>query len=891
MWILRTMNASMFKHDPFWHAFSPTRLFDELHSSPEGLSETQILAQRAKYGLNELPKEKPLDWWRIFVHQFLSPLIVILLVAVLVSGFLEDWVDAGVILAAVLLNTVIGFIQEYKANRALIALQAWVQPRAEVRRDGRVVEISAHELVPGDILYLRTGDQVSADARLLEVVDVQMNESALTGESMPIVKQAKELPSGTILTDRSNMVFAGTHVVAGHAMAIVVATALQTEFGKIAQMLSETKEGLTPLQKELATFARVMAMLIFTLVVSLFFVGIVLGRDPIELFELSVALAVAAIPEGLLVSVTIILAIGMQRILKRRSLTRRLIAAETLGSVSVICSDKTGTITMGDMRAVSVFTLDESFDLGSISEIVEGSFKTLFDVAQLCNDAEVVELANGTFEIKGNPTDRALLLAAQSLGFGIVAHRQGHVRIGEIPFDSTRKYMVTRHEWDHATRLLIKGAPERIVPFMSHVMRGKKMVRFAENEKQLFQKRIEEMTSQGLRVVAFGYCETTKDERSVQEHDLHDFIFLGFIGLRDPIRKEAHAQILAAKKAGVKTVIVTGDHPETARIIGREAGIMTREDAVVTGIELDEWSDEELQKKIAHISIFARVEPRHKMRIIQAFQARGDVVAMTGDGVNDAPALKAADVGVAIGSGTEVAKQAADLVLLDNDLGTITAAIEEGRVIFDNIRKVTVYLVAGSFTELILVGGSLFLHLPLPLLPAQILWINMIADSFPSIGLTLEKGERDVMSLPPRSRTEPILSREMMRLIVLIGMTTNIVLFGIFLWFLDAGMNVRYIQTFLFVAVGVDTLIYVFAVKSLRRSLFHLNPFSNGWLLMSVCLGIFLMWVSVEAPFFQSIFGTMSLSLSDWGIIFMIGIFKLLVIELTKEFFLKSWKK
>lgn len=873
-------------HHPIWHHVSSQHVFDELHSSLAGLSEKDISTKRLKYGLNELPKEKPLAWWKIFAHQLASPFIVILFVAALMSGILGEWVDTWVILAAVLLNTLIGFFQEYKANHALVALQAMVQPRAHVRRDGRVFEIFASEIVPGDVLLLHTGDRVTADARLLDVVDLQINESALTGESLAVEKQTQELPLGTILSDRTNMVFAGTHVVAGHATAIVVATGIQTEFGKIAEVLSETTEGQTPLQQELAQFARWMAFLILVLILVVFSVGVVVGKNIIEMFELSVALAVAAIPEGLLVSVTIILALGMQRILKRRSLTRRLVAAETLGSVSVICLDKTGTITEGDMRVVSVFTLDESVPFESIPERKDGPIKKIFDVALLCNDAEIVEHQNGEFEIKGNPTDRALLLAAQSLGLGISVQKQTHARVGEIPFDSSHKYMVTRHLFGDETRLLMKGAPERILPFLSHAVVGKKIVSFSEQEKKTFETCVHKMTSEGLRVVALGYRDTTKEARSVHKEDLHAFIFLGFLGLRDPIRKEAHAQILAAKKAGVRTVIVTGDHPQTARIIAKEAGMTIGEEGIVTGVQLDRWSDEELQKKIEHIHIFARVEPQHKMRIIQAFQLRGDVVAMTGDGVNDAPALKAADIGIAVGSGTEVTKQVADLVLLDNDLGTITAAIEEGRIIFDNIRKVTVYLVAGSFTEMILIGGSLFLGLPLPLLPVQILWINMVADSFPSVGLTLEPGDKDVMSLSPRSRTEPILNREMMKIIFLIGVITNVVLFGLFLWLLKSEMTVTHVRSFLFVAVGVDSLLYVFAVKSLRRSLFHVSLFSNRWLLLSVCFGLLLMILAVEVPFFQTIFETTPLTVSDWGFILSIGIVKLLVIEIAKEFLL-----
>lgn len=872
-----------------WHALSGRETVGILHSSKNGLTDQESKKRLQKDGLNILPKETPISWWKILLQQFLSPLILILLFAAILSIVLSELVDFYVILGAVILNTTIGFVQEYKANRGLEALQNMVQSRACVLREGKRIEILASEIVFGDILLLATGDRILADARLLEVVDVQVDESSLTGESFPIKKSVEELLPETVLADRKNMVFAGTSVIAGHATAVVVAIGKKTEFGKIADLLIKTKEIQTPLQVELARLARWIAVIVIVLIVGLFGVGIFVGKSVFEMFEMSAALAVAAIPEGLLVSVTIILAIGMQRILKRGSLTRHMIAAETLGSVSVICSDKTGTMTEGEMQVVSIHTLEDRFQVNHIKESEHATFRKLFDAMVLCNDANSI-YSNDLKEkhIVGNPTDRALLNASNVLGLDVETIRSNAERIGEIPFDSIRKYMVTRHTWDHSSRLFVKGAPENILPFFSYVYIGKKMEHFEPHHKKQFDKIVQDLTKEGLRLIAIGMKDTTKDHTTIDNNDLHGFVFLGFLGLKDPLRKESKMQILAAQNAGIRTVMITGDHPETARQIGEEAGLATHANQVVVGEELDTWSEEELLSRIGQINIFARVEPRHKIRIVSAFQSLGEVVAMTGDGVNDAPALKVADIGVALGSGTEVAKQTADIVLIDNNLGTITSAVEEGRIIFNNIRKVSVYLLGGSFTEIILIGGSLLLGLPLALLPAQILWINLVADSFPSIGLTFEPGEKDIMLLPPRKRTEPVLNRSIFSLTVWIGLLTGGILFGTFVLLNRSGLDITYVRSVLFAMVGVDTLIYVFALKSFRHPFFLARPFANPILLLCIGIGFLLMFIPFGIPFFHQIFVIQYLSLSDWGFVVMIGFVKLILIEFGKIFIFKS---
>ncbi len=869
-----------------WHNFDTKKVFENLKSTDKGLVSLEVEKRLLRTGKNELPREGSEGAIKIFVRQFTSPLIVILILAAVASYFLHEFVDMGVIIAAIVLNTIIGFVQEFKANRALEHLRVLVEPKATVLRDGKEQSVSADVLVPGDVLILQTGDSVTADARIFESVDLEVNESTLTGESAPVDKTVKKLAPKTLMAERANMVFAGTSIVAGRARAVVVETGLKTELGKIANLVAVTKEIKTPLQSELGRLSKWIAAVVVGLITILFAVGILFDRGAVEMFETSVALAVAAIPEGLLVAVTIILAIGMQRILRRKSLVRRLVAAETLGSVSVICSDKTGTITEGEMRVTDVVSFYETYEFDHSHEIKPGTIQDIFEISALCNDATY--LNEEETEIKGSPTEKSLLASLQKVDLDLDILNEQHKRVDELPFSSASKFMVTLNEFGNQKRALLKGAPEKVIGFSSFVRKGGKDIKIGSEEEKEIQDVIQDLTSRGLRLIAFGTKVTTKSV--IEGGDLKDFVLLGFIGLRDPVREKARAEIEAAKVAGVRTIMITGDHPETARVIGKEVGLVSGPESVVIGTELDDWSDHDLEKRVPRISIYARVEPRHKIRVIQAWQKRGEVVAMAGDGVNDAPALKAADVGVALGSGTEVAKQASDLVLLNNDLGTITAAIEEGRVIFDNIRKVSVYLMADSFTEIILIGGSIMMGLPIPLLPAQILWINLVADSFPNVGLTLEPGEKDVMKLPPRPRKEPVMNKEMMTIVFIIGIVTDLILFVLFYWLLDTHTDIHEVRSIMFAAVGIDSLLYVFAVKSFRKTIFRINPFSNPWLVLGVLIGFGLMLLALIHPFFQRVFEIVPLSLSDWGLLIMIGFVKLIAIEIVKEWYIVKGK-
>lgn len=872
-------------HTPLWHTISIDEALARVDSRQEGLSSDLIPTRQQQYGENTLPREHVDGWVRLLLRQFSSPMIVILLVAAGMSALLHEYVDVGVILAAVVLNTAIGFIQEYRANKTMEELRSLVQPHAIVLRDHKEVEIRASEIVPGDILILHLGDRVTADARLIEVVDFMVNESALTGESMPVQKQVEVVQEETDLAERKNMLFAGTNVVGGRAKAVVVATGIQTELGRIAQLVSDTEESRTPLQDQLGRLARWLAVLVVGLVVALFVIGVVRGQPLMAMFEMSVALAVAAIPEGLIVSVTIILAIGMRRILNRKSLTRRLVAAETLGSVSIICSDKTGTITQGQMRVTHLVTPDQHWKFPfPPEEEPEANMRKLFEVMALCNDAVYVS-DDKDQPLRGSPTERALMEAVLEQRLDVKTLVFAHPRVDEIPFDSAYKYMVTAHEGDKKIDVLMKGASDVVIEFCDALQVNGRKLKMSPKEREKLTAQERDLTRKGVRLIAIA-VKSAKGEVILERKSLGGFTFLGFVGLRDPLREEARGQIASAREAGIRTVIVTGDHPETARAIAIEAGIEAGSEAVVVGRELDAWSDEEFNRRVSSIAVYARVEPRHKIRIIKAWQARGEVVAMTGDGVNDAPALKAADIGVAVGSGTEVAKQAADIVILDNNLGTITAAIEEGRVIFDNIRKTTTYLLSGSFTEIILIGTAIIMGLPLPLLPAHILWINLVADSFPNLGLTMEPAEKGLMKQPPRARTERVVNGDMLRLTLLVGVVGNVVLIALYLWLLNNVESIEAIRSIMFAAVGIDSLIYVYAFRSFRQTIFQSNPFSNRWLLAGVVFGFGLMILSLVHPFLQEIFEIAPLSLSGWVLLLIIGLIQLLGIEIVKGAFL-----
>ncbi|OGL66572.1 hypothetical protein A2856_02710 [Candidatus Uhrbacteria bacterium RIFCSPHIGHO2_01_FULL_63_20] len=870
-----------------WHARPAQTVLARLRTHRDGLAHAEAMRRLRAEGANALPRRASDGWGVLLVRQFASPLMLLLGVASVASVATGDVLDAAVIAAAAGLNAAVAFLQEYKASRALEALRSLVVPTATVRRDGRLRVVTAASLVPGDLLVLHAGDRVGADARLIETVACEADEATLTGESTPVAKRPDPVARGAGIAERASMAFAGTTVVAGSAIAVVVATGVRTELGKIVHLVEGTPEGSTPLQIELRRLSIWIGILASVMAAGLFALGVLSGRPEGEMLKTAIALAVAAVPEGLTLSVTVVLVVGMRRILARGSLVRRLLAAETLGSVSVICTDKTGTLTRGEMAVAEVVPADgEPSSISGERVPFARGIVTLLEAGMLCNDAVVEQAAAGRRVSEGTPTERALMEAGLSAGIDPMALAARHQRRGEIPFDPVRKEMATLHEWGTGRRVILKGAPERVMgqcdTFEGEDGRAHPLTGIKRRQAEAA---LERMLRDGLRVLAFAASDAPASAASIEEDALSGMRLLGYMGMRDPLREQAREHVLEAARAGVRTVLVTGDHPDTARAIAREARVPVAH-ALVTGADLDRLDDAELARRVHGISVYARVEPRHKIRIVRAWQSRGDVVAMVGDGVNDAPALKAADIGVALGSGSAVAKETADIVLLDNDLGTITKAVEQGRILFENIRKMCVYLLSDSFTEVMLIGGALLAGLPLPLTPLQILWVNLVADSLPNAALTLEPGEPGVMREPPRRRGTPVLDAPMLKLIFVIGIVTDLALFAVYLTLSGIGLDLAHMRTILFAAVGVDSLLYVFAVKSFRVPIWRTRLSDNPSLLAGVLIGFLLMAAAVFWRPLSGAFGNVPLSAGEAGLVFALGLVKLSGIELAKATFL-----
>ncbi len=885
-----------------WHALPLNKVFEKLKTSKSGLGQGEWEKRLKKFGYNKLPEEKKLSGLIILLSQFKSPLVYVLIGAAAISFFLQDLIDMAIILLAVFINTILGFYQENKASKAITYLKKLVDFKARVLRDGNEIEITAKNLVPGDIIFLEAGDKIPADARLIIVDSLQVVEAALTGESIPSAKNLKVLEKGVVLADRENMVYSGTIIARGRATAMVCETGINTEIGQITKLIKETKEEQTPLQKQLSSFSKNLTYVIIFICFLIILLGKLQGRPifgfgetaRVGLLNTAAALAVAAIPEGLLIAVTVILSIGAQTILKHKALVRRLIAAETLGSTSVICTDKTGTLTEGQMQVSKIVTLDEKMADGkSLRYQDSGQLQDhdlILKIATLCNDA-VIENPEEKLEewkILGDPTETALLLGAIQAGIPYQQLKKQQPRLAEIPFDSELKYMVTLNKLDKERDVIyIKGAPEKILKMSTKVRVEGIKEPLTESKVKSLKTKYERLTNQGLRLLAFAYKQIGVNKEINLGEELKDLIFVGFIALKDPLRVEAKEAFKLTCQAGIRPIIVTGDHKLTAKAIVSELGLKVEEKNILEGNDLDKMSDDDLLKKIRDINIYARVEPKHKLRIINAWQKAGEVVAMTGDGVNDAPALKAADIGIALGSGTDVAKETSDIILLDNNFKTIVAAVEQGRVIFDNIRKVVLYLLSDSFTEIILITSALLIGLPLPILPAQIIWVNLIDDGLPNLAMTFEPGEKEVIKDKPRKKKEKILDKEMKVLIFIISVFTNLILLVLFYLLLKlSSYEINHIRTFIFTAVALDTLFYVFSCRSLRHSILNKNPFSNKFLFIAVLIGLTLQILAVYEPHLQKIFETVALNLIDWLFLIALGFIDILIIETAKHYFI-----
>ncbi|MBO3841283.1 MAG: cation-translocating P-type ATPase [Candidatus Brockarchaeota archaeon] len=784
-----------------WHAKSVEEVLEELGVNREGLSTQEAVERLRKYGPNEIKEVKRRTVLQMFLDEFKDIFILLLIAATVFSAiigyyemlqggeFMESFADVITISAIVVLCAVTGFIQEYRAEKAVEALKKLAAPKARVIRDGVENIIPASEVVPGDILALEAGDHVPADARIIEAVELKANEAVLTGESVPVVKEATVLKEDAPVSERRNMVFSATHIVYGRGKAVVTATGMNTEFGKIARMVQTAEEEETPLQRKLNRFASKIARVVILVCAVIFALEalevVMQGRfEPegfIQAFMSSIALAISAVPEGLPAIVTVALALGAREFAKRNAIVRRLSSAESLGAVTVICSDKTGTITKGEMTVRKLYVEDKLFEvtgvgyepkgefrLGDDSVKPEGSLELLLRIGVLCNNASLRRNdKNNTWEIFGDPTEGALIVAAAKAGLEKGALEERFPRIGEIPFTSERKRMTTIHKTpDGEIHAYMKGAPEIVLERCTRILEnGVEKDLTMEKRKRILEVN-EQLAGDALRMLAMAYRRLPENMGKHEDEAVErDMVFIGLQGMIDPPREEAIEANKLCQKAGIKTVMITGDHKLTAVAVAREVGIFKEGDLVLTGKELDELSDEEFEKNVERVTVYARVSPEHKLRIVNALRRKGHIVAMTGDGVNDAPAVKAADVGVAMGiTGTDVTKEASDLILMDDNFATIVKAVEQGRVIYDNIRKYARFLLACNFDELLVIGtfailGGLFgeTMFPLPLLPAMILWINLVTDGGPAIALATDPPDVDVMERPPRKPEEGIL--------------------------------------------------------------------------------------------------------------------------------------
>jgi Ca2+-transporting ATPase len=803
-----------------------------------GLSSTEAAQRLATYGPNEIAAAGRGGPLRVFLRQFLDVMVALLAGAAVISALVGEWTDAGLIGVIVVANAVIGFAQEWRAEKALESLRKLSQPIARVRRDGQTRSIAATALVPGDIVELTAGDIAPADARLLQAVELEADESPLTGESLPVSKSTSAVPSATALPDRESMVYSGTPLVRGRGQALVTATGMQTEVGAIARLIDSAEVGRTPLQRRLASLSRWLALVVIGVSVVIFLIAML--RVPTaawsrtlvsQLLLTAVSLAVAAIPEGLPAVITVTLALGSQRMAARNAIIRRLAAVETLGSVDVICSDKTGTLTQNRMSVRDVLSGDG-----------ETAREDLLISACLNSEAQL----NSVGELHGSATERALLAACIDAGLPVRAIRESHQRLGEVPFSSDRKRMSTLYLFpDGRRQFLVKGAVEQVLELCRDP---------SATKRQAWIERADELARRGRRVLAFAARDweggESPEELRQGERDLE---LLGLMGLVDPPREEVQLAITRCREAGISPVMITGDHPGTAAAIAAEIGLAPDDAAALTGAALQELSDEQLQRVAGATAIYARVSPEHKLRIVQAHQSQGRTVAMTGDGVNDAPALKQADIGVAMGiTGTEVSKEAAAMVLADDNFATIVAAVEEGRVVYDNIRKFVTYLLTANSSEVLVILIALLLGWPLPLLPVHLLWINLVTDGLPALALGFERSEPDVMRRPPRRRDESLFTRSAVRSILGIGLLMAMVCLVLFAMYRPASpaenspAALELARTMAFYSLALSQLFYVLSVRSFRDSILRLGLWSNFRLSVAVLIGVVLQVLVVQ---------------------------------------------
>ena len=840
-----------------WHTLTADEAAQRLETTPNGLDSEHAARRLAHFGANELNEKRARSTWSMLLDQFSDFMIIVLIVAAVISGIVGDIEDTVAIIVIVILNAVIGFVQEYRAERAMEALKRMSESGAHVLRDGHPKIINASELVPGDVVLLEAGNVVPADLRIIETARLKIDESALTGESVAVEKQNGALDMSDMpLGDRLNLAYKGTIVTYGRARAMVVATGMNSELGKIAALLSEDGEMKTPMQKRLAIFGKRLALAALSICFLVFIVGVLRGEPLLLMFMTAISLAVAAIPEALPAVVTISLALGARKMVRQHALIRRLPAVETLGSVTFICSDKTGTLTQNKMHVTAIYT--DGALLDPLRDVKKAeSWPEFFHALALSNDAHL----DRHNKAQGEPTEAALLHAAQTAGYDKTALEQVAPRLRELPFDSERKRMTTFHGAAGDVIAYTKGSPESILPRCNRVL-------MAGAERNIDQAGLlgqaETMAAGGLRVLAVAYRRWTMLPASEQPDELErELVFLGFVGLIDPPRGEAGEAVAQCRSAGITPVMITGDHPATARAIASQLGILSGDDGrVMTGVELASLDQEAFEAEVEQVRVYARVDPAQKIRIVRALQDKGEVVAMTGDGVNDAPALKAANIGIAMGKGgTDVAREAAHMVLLDDNFATIVHSVRQGRRIFDNIRKFIKYTMTSNAGEIWTIFLAPFLGLPIPLLPIHILWINLVTDGLPGLALTAEPAESGIMRRPPRPLRESIFAHGMWQHMIWVGLLMGGVCLLTQAWALHTGS--AHWQTMVFTVLTLSQMGHVLAIRTEKESLFGAGMFVNPLLIFAVLLTFVLQMATVYVPIFNPIFKTEALSMGE----------------------------
>lgn len=886
-----------------WYKLSKEDLLSQLDTNQEtGLKNEEIEKRLEKYGPNELKEEEGRSFLAKLKDQFADFLILILIGAAIISFIVGERVDAIVILAIVFINALLGIYQEGKAEKALEALKQMASPTAKVIRNGRVEVVPSKSLVPGDIVLLDAGDVIPADLRLIESSNLKIEEASLTGESVPVEKDAEiNLTEDTTLGDRTNMAYMSTTVTYGRGKGVVVETGHGTEIGKIATAIQSYEDEATPLQNQLNQLGKFLGIATIIICIIVFAVGLLQGRELLEMFLVAISLAVAAIPEGLPAIVTIVLSLGMNRMVKRNAIVKKLLAVETLGSTTVICSDKTGTLTQNEMTVVKLYADGKIIDVSGTGYEPKGEFKIgdeeidpksvtdlklLLAIGLLSNDAALEKTDEG-YNIVGDPTEGALLTLAGKANMTKEDMNASYPRIQEIPFDSDRKMMTTFHENYLPDRVVsfTKGAPDIIISRCSHIRLNGQVVPFTDELKEEVLGVNSKFSKDALRVLAAAYREFDSLPEDISSDSIeNNMIFVGLTGMIDPPRPEAKEAIKLCKKAGIDTIMITGDYKETAFAIAKNLGMAEDESQAIMGAELDKVSDEELREVVKHVKVYARVSPEHKVRIVSALKANGEITAMTGDGVNDALALKRADIGVSMGiTGTDVAKNTAELILTDDNFASIVAAVEEGRIIYDNIKKFVFFLLSCNIGEILIVFASILMNLPVPFQPIQLLWLNLVTDSFPALALGMEAGDPDVMERKPRDPKASILDRGLLLGIavqsIAIGAAALLAYNMVLSLYPD---NLVLARTITFATLITAELLRAYSSRSQRHSLFKIGIFSNKTMVMGTTFSFILMLAVIYLPFAQPIFDTVALTLAHWRTVLLFAFIPLIVGEIYK---------